>query len=125
MSNLRISASEMFAIESTRAVLAKHRLPKLGRASGPWLNMEVNSMPIIGSSDGPKSRKVYILLSVRGIDVRLESVCQITNVQGDWSEGYVLLMPAGYYSEEERFMCEYEVRLDGRTIITKRGDLPS
>jgi len=112
MPDLRISASEMFALEITRAILAQPS--PLGDTSGPWLHVDVASSP---AERGGLRRKVYVWVVIHGFDTTFETVCYLSKEGNRWTYGAVLF--TGTSETMPGNSQVFDVSLEDHKIILK------
>ncbi len=86
MSDLRITASTMFAIEMTRAILVQHLLLPGIDLTSPWKEMEMELSPVSKGSEG-SARRIRIVFQLHGFERVFISDCVVFNRNEGWCEG--------------------------------------
>jgi hypothetical protein len=110
MSHIRLTASVMFTIEMTKAVLAQQSLLVGVSYDKPWLSMDINTR------HADENSKVIGLTFKLHDEQLLQSVCRIEYEHGEWVRGacsirLLRIDPDRYWD----FSCEFQ---DDKFFIT-------
>lgn len=114
MSNLRITASVMFAVEMIKAATIQHRFVPGVDFTRPWEDMELSIQPIKphGLNENEKIRKIYVKFRLQGVDTTFGVNCWVETKDGIWSEGTAVV---DFVLTSLRITAV----LEGDTIVTK------
>ncbi len=115
MVDLRITASLMFALEMTRAVLAQQDLIPEADLTAPIGEMDIG---FNSTTENPSVdfRKFYLTFSVKGVDHEFAFYCQTRRTENGWTDGWIIIdsLPMNPQTGPIRFRCT----LENNRIIT-------